>query len=212
MNDIENIEKTSGEEEKYLRSPLLRSSLLYWACYYKFDLSIIQKLMSFNDVIPEFPINCVQNKTSIHACCEVGYKEALDLLLESSKSTYEANSKIRSSYRMSTEMVMIVPKTDRQMLPLTKEEKRKFKKKFLKALQTASTWFSTYLARVVAGGPASYLDCKDRLGNTPLHLASYYGNDSCALTLLKLGKRNAMLRSVLLIPEFVNRSKYRLNE
>lgn len=194
--------KKFGEQEKYLRSPILRSSLLYWACYYKLELSLITQLLSFSDVIPEFPNYCVGNKTSIHACCENGYTECLTLLLDKAKEQHGTNLLgIRSSLGAVEQILIkqnIKQKSKRaergyvMLLTLTKEERRKFKKKFIKNLQNASAWYSSYVSKISHSKhealKTNLVDSKDLLGNTPLHFASYYGHDKCALILLQMGK------------------------
>ena len=56
------------DDKRFLRSPLLRSTMLYWAIHFRLGVDIINDLLEMKNCFPEMPLFSVGMKNCFHAC------------------------------------------------------------------------------------------------------------------------------------------------
>ena len=72
-----------------LFSPMLHTQMLYWACYFKLDMVIVNDILNNTSAYPEGPIGFLESRTPIHAAAQKGNREALITILNNVEHRYE---------------------------------------------------------------------------------------------------------------------------
>lgn len=193
------IESRYGENIKYIATPLLRASVLYWSIY--FDLNMkkyIVKLLEMEGVYPELPMKSLYKRNSYHACCFNGNKEALIKLFEIKERYnrfYQKHIQKKNSHNFGRSKTLVDKEEAEKVFIFSREEKRQkdYSKAFIEYMKDSAMWiteFERMVEKVVNDDiePYKFFERKDSFGNTPLHIASFLGKAEIVDILLHQSK------------------------
>jgi hypothetical protein len=186
-----------ADYRRHLGSPLLRTSVLYWAIYFKLSVDeYVKKLLAANGVYPEFPIKTIFDRNCFHACAYEDNKEVLQILLN--KQRYSALYKEylgdkRSRGYDTQKSILEKEETDKMFAFSAVEIKKKvYTQEFIEYTKRSVRWltkFETAVAKMVLDNMElpKYYEEQDYFGNTPLHIASFCGRADIVAILLSNG-------------------------
>lgn len=203
--------KTSyGDDVKYLRSPILRTSVLYWAIYYQLDIKdYVMKLLEMESVYPDLPLQNIFGRNCFHACCAGGNKLALLLLLNTEERYNKYYQKQIESKNLADSRTYVEKEEAEKMFSFLAEENKKkvYSKDFVRSIREATQWVINFEQELEKFSKEKkevtrYFEVQDLYGNTPLHFASFLGKTDIVEALLAYG--NLTFFS-LQIPNFKNR-------
>ncbi|EGR27500.1 hypothetical protein IMG5_195040 [Ichthyophthirius multifiliis] len=207
LKDLQDIEKKQNvdfnnkqyqlDEEKYLKTPLLKYRLLFWAVYYQIDKNKIEKLCNFQRTYIMYKMQSMQQMTSLHAAakkCEGKNIYIMEYLLDKINKKQKFNQQQKQLLQGINEKKKVKKQKfnikENSILCLLEMEKLLYSKTFLKEIKLFGKWERQFLHNQLLIGTYkqyNYLNQKDLYGNTALHLASINGNVEAAELLLKQG-------------------------
>jgi len=185
------IKYKNNDSYRFLKLPLLKCSLLYWAIYFKLDIrEYIEPLLRLEDIYPEMPIMALNRRNCYHACASSGNLEALKLLMESDLMNKRFHKHNKKKMQLGILMLGVAPNKKKEIFQgfdFTKEEKKNqvYKKEFVDFTKELAHWVSHFEGEVAKCDPDQdigyvaqlrYFELQDDFGNTPLHMASFRGH------------------------------------
>ncbi|XP_067330592.1 oxysterol-binding protein-related protein 1-like isoform X2 [Channa argus] len=117
--------------------------------------------------------------TPLHNAACAGRKEIVLLLLR-----YDASAKIING---TAQIPKDLTEDDEIITMLEAAERREKRRREEKLLEAAREGYISTLCELLSGKEAPDVHCKDSVGNTPLHCASYRGQKQCIIKLLNSG-------------------------
>ncbi|XP_053186704.1 oxysterol-binding protein-related protein 1-like [Scomber japonicus] len=148
---------------------------LHLACYFGHKDVVEELLKAGADVN-------VQNNmgdTPLHKSAYTGRKEIVLLLLR-----YDACANIING---TAQIPKDVTEDDEIITMLEAAERREARRREERLLDAAREGEISTLSKLLSGKEALNIDCRDLVGNTPLHCAAYRGQKKCIIKLLKSG-------------------------
>jgi len=207
----EYLEITFGKNWKFLQSPLLRTSLLYWVTYFNIS-EYFSRLLELDGTYPDMPIKTIFGRNCYHASCMSGNKEALNILLDNKRRYYSMHQRfirpkmydiVTGAYKGSSEK-----EEYERAFAFSHDDKNKkkmnllYSKRFVLDVKETVTWifaFDHQIDRMIKeennGAEVkapNYFEVKDFFGNTPLHFASFLGKTEIVNLLLENGANIAI--------------------
>ncbi|KAM8839741.1 oxysterol-binding protein-related protein 1-like [Synchiropus picturatus] len=118
-------------------------------------------------------------ETSLHKAASTGRKEIVLLLLR-----YDASASIING---TAQIAKDVTDDDEIITMLEAAERREARRREEKLLEAAREGDISGLSKLLSSSEAPDINCRDSVGNTPLHCAAYRGQRQCIIKLLKSG-------------------------
>ena len=197
--DKKKLYEKFGPNIRYIKSPLLRSSLLYWCIFFGMsEEHYLRKLLQYDGFYPDLPIKTIGGGNCYHACCISDNESALMFLLKRERYTafFKNFSKNRAKEKYGLPKPYLLKKEIEKIFELTYAEDnlKLYSKSFLKYLKDSAKWIIDFEEALIEyskitdpteqAGKMRYFEVKDRYGNTPLHVASFMGKDNIVGILL----------------------------
>ncbi|XP_074507458.1 oxysterol-binding protein-related protein 1-like isoform X1 [Sebastes fasciatus] len=148
---------------------------LHLACYFGHRDAVEELLKAGADA------NLQNNMgdTPLHKAAYTGRKEIVLLLLR-----YDACANIING---TAQIPKDVSEDDEIITMLEAAERRETRRREEKLLEAAREGDISTLSKLLSGKEAPDIQCRDSVGNTPLHCAAYRGQKQCIIKLLKSG-------------------------
>ncbi|XP_040910704.1 oxysterol-binding protein-related protein 1-like isoform X2 [Toxotes jaculatrix] len=148
---------------------------LHLACYFG-HRDIVEELLKAGA-----DVNLQNNMgdTPLHKAAYTGRKEIVLLLLR-----YDACANIING---TAQIPKDVTEDDEIITMLEAAERRETRRREEKLLEAAREGDISTLSKLLSGKEAPNIHCRDAVGNTPLHCATYRGHKQCIIKLLKSG-------------------------
>ena len=198
--DKQKIYEKFGVNARYVRSPLLRSSLLYWCIYFKMDESeYLKKFLQYDGFYPDLPIKTISGGNCYHACCISENVAALNILLETNEryiAFFKNFAKNRAKEKYGLPKTYLLKKEIEKIFELTyaEENLNVYAKSYLRYIKDSARWIIDFEEKLIGyskirdkkekATKLNYFELKDKYWNTPLHVASFLGKDTIVSILL----------------------------
>ena len=198
------VNSSYGNDVRYIKSPLLRASVLYWAIYYQLDIKdYVIKLLNMESVYPDLPLQSIFGRNCFHACCAGGNKQALLVLIDTDErynKLYQKHIQEKNNSRYSDNKSYVEREEAEKMFSIMVEESKGkiYTKEFLKYIKEATQWVIRFEQELEKFSTEKkemprYFEVQDIFGNTPLHIASFLGKAEIVEALLSHGKYFSVL-------------------
>ncbi|CAJ1072335.1 oxysterol-binding protein-related protein 1-like isoform X1 [Xyrichtys novacula] len=148
---------------------------LHLACYFG-HRDVVEELLKAG---ADSNVQNNMGDTPLHKAAYTGRKEIVLLLLR-----YDAQSNIING---TAQIPKDVTEDDEIITMLEAAERREVRRQEEKLLEAAREGDISTLSKLLSGREAPDINCRDSVGNTPLHCAAYRGQKQCIIKLLKSG-------------------------
>ena len=188
IND-ENQEGGDLPEDLRFQSPMLKTSILFWAVKFGKESFVLKKICHWPNTYIESPMFLMHKMTAIHVAAQMAKDEALSELTSNAKmkrNMLREKKNIQEKVKHLTN-ISFNPE-DNDIFPIKSNEVKIYDPKFVDKIKKFAKWVFNYEKDLFNDNTKKlWIDEPDLYGNTPLHLASMSGHESCLKLLINLG-------------------------
>lgn len=182
------------KKETMWESPMLKTSILFWAIKFKQPDYIINEICEWPNTYVECPLYLNHQMTPLHIAAQEGFEQGLSILLDRTvlkQQTLRDSEDFIKKIKQQTKFKFNLEFND--IFPIPKKLQKKYDPKFVSKIIKYAKWVFKYERDIMHDNVSDekrktiFFDEPDLYGNTPLHLASMLGKDGCVKLLIKIG-------------------------
>ena len=182
------LNEDTGGFDRFWDSPMLKTSILFWAVKFKRSVEI-KDICEWPNTYIELPMLLIHKMTPVHMAAKDVNDNILHELVEQAKNKekqFKTNPDWIKKFKNPKFSFIL---ENNEALSIPKKEKKFYDPKFLKKIRNFAQKKLDYEKELHPEflGDRKFFDKSDLYGNTPLHLASMLGRDSCVKMLIREG-------------------------